>query len=224
MHVTITPKILYFGTPVVLISSLNPDGSPNLAPMSSAWWLDQSAMLGMASRSQTVANLRRDPRCVLNLASADLVGAVDRLALLTGRNPVPDYKQKMGYVYQPDKFGAAGLTPQRSMGVPAPRVAECPVQLEATIERMHPFGLPGDMVVAMEARILKVHIQDWLLVPGHPNHIDPERWNPLIMNFCEFFGLSAKVHHSRLGEVYGPPAGASAPLDEVEACAVELAS
>ena len=38
MHQTIEPAILYFGTPVVLISTLNEDGSPNLAPMSSAWW------------------------------------------------------------------------------------------------------------------------------------------------------------------------------------------
>jgi flavin reductase (DIM6/NTAB) family NADH-FMN oxidoreductase RutF len=31
---TIEPKILYFGTPVALISSLNEDGSTNLAPIS----------------------------------------------------------------------------------------------------------------------------------------------------------------------------------------------
>ena len=31
MHSPIDPAILYFGTPVVLVSSLNPDGSANLA-------------------------------------------------------------------------------------------------------------------------------------------------------------------------------------------------
>jgi flavin reductase (DIM6/NTAB) family NADH-FMN oxidoreductase RutF len=206
MHITIEPKILYFGTPVVLISSMNADGSANLAPMSSAWWLGQSAMLGMSTRSQTVANLRRDPHCVLNLPSADLVGAVDRLALLTGRYPVPAYKQKMGYIYEPDKFGAARLTPQPATLVAPPRVAECPVQLEAVIERMHDFGPAEDMLTAMEASMLRVHIDETLVVPGHQDHIDPEQWNPLIMNFCEFFGLSGKVHDSRLGEVYGPPA------------------
>jgi flavin reductase (DIM6/NTAB) family NADH-FMN oxidoreductase RutF len=29
---TITPKILYFGTPVALISSINEDETPNLVP------------------------------------------------------------------------------------------------------------------------------------------------------------------------------------------------
>ena len=36
MHRTVEPAILYFGTPVVLVSSQNEDGSPNVAPMSSA--------------------------------------------------------------------------------------------------------------------------------------------------------------------------------------------
>src|SRR5580704_2526100 len=36
---TIEPKIPYFGTPVALISSLNEDGTTNLAPMSSFWAL-----------------------------------------------------------------------------------------------------------------------------------------------------------------------------------------
>lgn len=35
-HTVIEPNILYFGTPVVLISTENADGTPNLAPMSSA--------------------------------------------------------------------------------------------------------------------------------------------------------------------------------------------
>ncbi|MEQ4723643.1 hypothetical protein [Nonomuraea sp. B19D2] len=38
-HVTIELSILYFGTPVVLLSTENPDGTFNLAPMSSAWAL-----------------------------------------------------------------------------------------------------------------------------------------------------------------------------------------
>jgi flavin reductase (DIM6/NTAB) family NADH-FMN oxidoreductase RutF len=143
MHKVIEPKILYFGTPVVLISTLNEDGSANLAPMSSAWWLNQSCMLGMSSRSQTVQNLMRERQCVLNLPSSDLVGAVDRLALFTGRNPVPEYKAVSGYQYEPDKFGIAGLTPEPSDLVKPPLAAECPVQLEAEVIQIHPFNEPS---------------------------------------------------------------------------------
>ena len=63
----LNPKMLYFGTPVVLVSSLNPDGTTNIAPMSSAWWVGKTAMLGLSVHSQTVRNLEQRPACVLNL-------------------------------------------------------------------------------------------------------------------------------------------------------------
>ena len=112
MHQLVDLKVLYFGTPVVLISTRNPDGTANLAPMSSAWWLGDQAMLGMNTGSQTTRNLMRERECVLNLPSADLAGAVDRLALLTGSPELSPHKIEKGYRYEPDKFGAAGLTPR----------------------------------------------------------------------------------------------------------------
>jgi hypothetical protein len=39
MHIKSYPSILYFGTPVVLISTKNPNGTDNLAPISSIFWL-----------------------------------------------------------------------------------------------------------------------------------------------------------------------------------------
>ncbi|HEY4388727.1 MAG TPA: flavin reductase family protein [Ktedonobacteraceae bacterium] len=206
MHKVIEPKILYLGTPVVLISTRNEDDSANLAPMSSAWWLNQSCMLGMSSRSKTVENLLRERQGVLNLPSADLVSAVDRLALTTGRHPVPDTKEKIGYRYEPDKFGIAGLTPLAADLVNAPLVAECPIQLEATVEQVHPFDEQNSTIRAIEMSIVRVHIDEQLLVPETENYIDPEKWNPLIMNFCEFFSLSGKIHPSRLEPAfYGLP-------------------
>ncbi len=84
MHTSIEPGILYFGTPVVLISTINPDGSANLAPMSSVFWLGWRCALGLAAVSRTPQNMIRTGECVLNLPSADLVTMVDRLALTTG--------------------------------------------------------------------------------------------------------------------------------------------
>lgn len=203
MHTVINPKILYFGTSVVLISTMNEDGTPNLAPMSSAWWLNQSCMLGLSSKSQTVQNLIREDECVLNLPSVDLIPAIDRLTLLTGRNPVPESKAMRGYKYEADKFGIAGLTPLPSQLVQAPRVKECPVHLEAKFVKLHPFEEPSSLV-AIEVRIEKVHIEDYLLMDGNPNYVDPSKWNPMIMNFCEYFGLSEQLSVSKLAPVFGP--------------------
>ena len=154
-HTAVDPAILYFGTPVVLISTLNEDGSPNLAPMSSAWWLGWGCMLGMTSGSKTVENLRRSRQCVLNLPSAEQVAAVDRLALTTGSNPVPRYKVAMGFQFVADKLDRAQLTATPSELVEPPRIAECPVQMEAELNVEHPFGL-GNSRIRTEIAALEV--------------------------------------------------------------------
>ena len=131
MHVKSEPSILYFGTPVVLISTLNEDETYNLAPMSSAFWLGWRCILGLAASSKTTQNMMRTGECVLNLPSVEEVAAVDRLARTTGSNPVPESKMRKGYRYEFDKFGLAGLTPAVSETVGPPRARECPLQLEA---------------------------------------------------------------------------------------------
>jgi flavin reductase (DIM6/NTAB) family NADH-FMN oxidoreductase RutF len=204
MKTVIQPKMLYLGTPVVLISTLNEDGTPNIAPMSSAWWLRQSCMLGLGKSSKTAENLLRERECVLNLPSADLVDVVDRLAMLTGRDPVPTYKLQMGYRFEPDKFGVAGLNTETSDLVKAPRIGECPIQLEARIVRVHEFGEAESLHVAFEASILRVHMEDDLLMDGTSNYIDSERWRPLIMSFCEFYGLGQKLGQSKLARAWAP--------------------
>src|SRR3954469_24069343 len=115
MHKTIEPTILYFGTPVALISSLNEDGSANIAPMSSAWWLGWSSMLGLGSMGKTSENLIRTRECVINLPSDKQVSHVDRLALTTGKDPVPEKKLGWGYRYEGEKFVCAGFTPTPSL-------------------------------------------------------------------------------------------------------------
>lgn len=122
MHPTIEPAILYFGTPVVLVSTTNEDGSPNLAPMSSAWWLGWRCMLGFGARSKTPQNMRRTGECMLNLPSAEMVASVNRLARLTGSDPAPEHKLRMGYRHERYKFGVAGFTAVPSETVAAPRM------------------------------------------------------------------------------------------------------
>jgi flavin reductase (DIM6/NTAB) family NADH-FMN oxidoreductase RutF len=200
MHKTIEPSILYFGTAVALISTVNEDGSPNIAPMSSAWWLGWSCMLGLGSMGQTSENLIRTRECVINLPSEHEVTHVDRLALTTGRNPVPAKKVGWGYRYEPQKFEVADLTPMPSVAVRPPRIAECPVQMEGIVHDVRPFG-KNVAANAFEVHIVKLHVDESLLedAGGRP-HIDPVKWRPLIMSFCRFFGIGGEAHPSRLAE------------------------
>lgn len=199
-HTAIEPGILYFGTPVVLISSTNEDGSANLAPMSSAFWLGWRAVLGLGVRSRTAQNLVRTGEGVLNLPSSSMAAAVDRLALTTGVDPVPAGKRERGYFHVADKFGRAGLTAVASTTVGPPRVAECPVAMEVVVEAVHPVGDDGG-VVAFEVRVQRVFVHESIRLPGSEDRIDPDAWRPLIMSFQKFYGLGSQVHPSTLARI-----------------------
>ncbi len=196
----VEPKIMYFGTPVVLISTINQDGTANLAPMSSAWWLGQSCMLGLGRSSKTLENLRRTGECVLNLPSADLVENVDKLALTTGSSIMPAYKTSMGFEIIEDKFIQAGLTPIPAELVTPPRVLECPIQLEARVSQIHDFQT--DFAAAVEVRIIRVYMDDSILNTEKRHGVDTDKWKPLLMSFCEFYSLGKNLHPSRLAKVF----------------------
>ncbi len=186
-HVAVEPKILYFGTPVVLISTTNENGSANLAPISSAWALGWHLALGLGRAGKSVENLERAGECVLNLPSSDLWPAVERLAPLTGKNPVPAHKAAQ-FRFEEDKFSAAGLTPAPSALVTPPRVQECPLQIEARLESIQPLGDGACLAVV---RAVKVHAHPSIVLG--PNHIDPAAWHPLIYNFRHYFGLGPEL-------------------------------
>ena len=104
-HVTIEPSILYLGTPVVLISTQNGDGTANLAPMSSAWWLGWRCMLGLQTASQTPQNMIRTGQCVLNLPTVGQADAVNRLARLTGTKEIPELNRSWATLTSPTSSG-----------------------------------------------------------------------------------------------------------------------
>jgi flavin reductase (DIM6/NTAB) family NADH-FMN oxidoreductase RutF len=205
MHRLSNPSILYFGTPVALISTLNADGTPNLAPISSVFWLGYRCVIGIAVSSKTTENLLRTKQAVINLPSVDNVDAVNRLALTTGTDPVPPAKAARGYRYEGDKFGIAGLTPVPARIVKAPRVLECPVNLEAELITVNPLGVEAGIqnvrTYALELKVLQVHLEEDILMEANGNRIDPDKWRPLIMSFQEFYGLGEKVSGSRLATV-----------------------
>ena len=199
-HRAIAPAINYWGTPVVLVSTLGADGTVNVAPMSSAWWLGWSCMLGFDATSATVANLTRERECVLNLASPDEADAVNALALTTGSAAVPLHKKLLGYRHESDKLACAGLTPLPATEVRAPRLAECPVQLEAVVASVRPFARDDARMAipacAIEVRIVAVHVDETLL--AGTDRVDPDRWQPLLMSFRELYGRGERIAPSRL--------------------------
>jgi flavin reductase (DIM6/NTAB) family NADH-FMN oxidoreductase RutF len=200
---TISPKILYFGTPVAIVTSANEDGSANLAPISSFWALGWTVVLGLLRDTKTLANLEANPDCVINLPSPDLWRQVELLAPLTGLDPVPAEKAAK-FHSEHDKFRAAELTPLESEVVSVPRVRECPAQLEARVKKIH--ALDGESKLnqltggaAVEVAVERVHLrEDYIL---GENYVDPSRWQPLIYNFRHYYGLGAELGKTFRAEV-----------------------
>jgi flavin reductase (DIM6/NTAB) family NADH-FMN oxidoreductase RutF len=157
-HRAIRPNILYFGTPVALITTISEDGSHNIGPMSSAWALGYTVVMGWEITAKTLENLDRERECVVNLPGPDLADKVEALAPLTGRNPPAEHKADK-FRYEPDKFGEVGLTREESQTVTPPRIAECPLQLEAKVTAIHePATRPdGEFFRIVEAHVVCVH-------------------------------------------------------------------
>jgi flavin reductase (DIM6/NTAB) family NADH-FMN oxidoreductase RutF len=190
---TIEPKILYFGTPVALVSSLNEDGKTNLAPMSSFWALGWTLVLGLVDETKTADNLRRHPECVVNLPTPEMWQQVEKLAPLTGKNPVPELKAKK-FHFEPEKFETANLTPLASDVVKPKRAKECAVHMEARVTQLHNLSgkklLQAGGAIAAEVEVLRVHVATEFILEG--DYIDPGKWSPLIYNFRHYYRLAEK--------------------------------
>ena len=200
-HKVINPGILYFGTPVALLTTLDETGNANIGPMSSVWGLGWTLLLGLECASKTYQNLIAQKECVVNLADPTLFQKVEKIANLTGANPVPEYK-KGRYRYERDKFGAAGFSKIASEEVQPPRIAECRLQLESVfrnemIIRDDPKELSP--VAAVEVRVVKVHADESMVFDD--KHIDPKQWSPLIYNFRHYQGLDKELGKTFKAEI-----------------------
>lgn len=201
--VEIRPKILYYGTPVALIVTENEDGTFNLAPMSSSWTLGYTIVLGLGNSSQTSANLHKRPELTINFPSPEMFEAVERLAPLTGRDPAPEEKRAQ-FRTERRKFEAAGLTSIASRDVRPPRVAECPLQLEATVAKIHNASDPQLGASIVEAQVQRVYAHP-TIVQGE-SHIDVSQWHPLLYVYRHYFGR---------GQYLGPTFRADTKLERL---------
>jgi flavin reductase (DIM6/NTAB) family NADH-FMN oxidoreductase RutF len=199
--INIEPNILYFGTPVALITTLDQSERPNIGPMSSVWALGWTLMLGLECSSKTYQNLIAQKECVINFPPASLFSQVEKIANLTGANPVPDYKIGR-YKYDPDKFASGGFTSIKSDLVHPPRIAECQFHLEAVLKNVLEIKddpKEASAVAAVEVRVIRIHADERLITSDE--HINPQNWDPLIYNFRHYYGLGKELGKTFKAEI-----------------------
>jgi len=198
---TIHPKILYFGTPVALITTIDGCGQPNIGPMSSVWALGYKLVLGLGCDGKTFSNLIAQKECVVNIPSTNLQQNIESIAHLTGVHPVPESKKSL-YRYEPDKFTAGGFSAVGSQVVRPPAIKDCPIQLEAILEQHSIIDFDADGqpdVAAITVKVVNVRVHENILIGN--DHIDPGKWSPLIYNFRHYFGLGKALGKNFKAEI-----------------------
>ncbi len=195
--IVIAPSILYYGTPITLISTINALGEANISPISSSWALGDRVVLGFSLDAQGFLNLQENRECVINVASPENLDGIGKIADTTGRNPPSSVGRE--YRFESDKFALGGFTKLESDRVTPPRIAECKLQLEARVLAIH--ELSGDCgCAAVETQVIRVHAHADIVVPG-TNHIDPQKWHPLFYVFRHYFSTGERLGKNSWAEI-----------------------
>ena len=150
--------------PIAWTSTLNEDGSANLAPFSffTGVTSDPPTCLICVSRHRgtrkkdTWVNIERSGEFVIHVVTDALASQMNATSRV--------------FPYGVDEIVEAGLTKLASELVAPPRVAEAPVAMECRLDRIIEIGRAGTAVIIGE--ILLWHVRDDLLVGGR---LDPGR-------------------------------------------------
>lgn len=147
--------------PIAVVSTLNIDGTSNLAPFSFFTAVSASPMiiafcpLIRSSDSEfkdTVKNILREREFVLNFCTED---NYEKVNLASTELP-----------YGEDEFKFSGLTPIDSDFVKAKRVKESPVQFECVFRDMLCYGTTPGSGSLITGEVKLVHVEDKVMRDG----------------------------------------------------------
>ena len=149
--------------PIAWVSTLNEDGSANLAPFSffsgvgsdpptCLFCVGRKGRVEIGSKKDTWANVERTGEYVIHVVPDALAARMN----LTSKE----------YPHGFDEFQVAGLLKLPSERVAPPRLAEAPVAMECRLLQLHEVGEPGDGTAVIIGEILFWHVHDDVVVGG----------------------------------------------------------
>lgn len=157
--------------PIAWISSINEDGSNNLAPFSFFTAVSAQPMIiafcpmirsSTGEIKDTAKNILERKHFVINFVTEELAQKVN-----TTSQEVP---------YGEDEFKLANLTPIDSLKVKAKRVAESPVHFECHYRDHLSYGNHPGAGMIITGEVLQVHVNEDIL---DGDKIDTKRFNPV---------------------------------------------
>jgi flavin reductase (DIM6/NTAB) family NADH-FMN oxidoreductase RutF len=167
---TISPDAAYYWMvasivprPIAWVSTLNEDGSANLAPFSfftgvgsdpatCLFCVGRKGKVEIGDKKDTWANVERTREYVINVVPDALAQQMN----LTSKE----------YPHGFDEFAVSGVTKAPSELVAPPRVLEAPVAMECKLLQLHEVGDPGDGTAVVIGQIVMFHVRDEVVTGG----------------------------------------------------------
>ena len=147
--------------PIAVISTVNEDGSNNLAPFSFFTAVSAKPMIvsfcpfirtSTGEKKDTLVNIEREKEFVLNFATVDLA---EKINMASTELP-----------YGEDEFAFAKLTPIDSEEVKAKRLEESPSQFECVLRDILSYGNDPGMGSLVTGEVVRAHFRDDVLKDG----------------------------------------------------------
>jgi flavin reductase (DIM6/NTAB) family NADH-FMN oxidoreductase RutF len=150
--------------PIALVSTISIDGILNLAPFSffNAVASNPPTIVFSSSRhtddkrKDTLSNIEQTGEFVVNVVVDDIAEAMNRTAA--------------EFPAEVSEFELAGLTPEASDLVKAPRVAESPVNMECKLQQVIPLGQGAHEHGLVIGEVVLMHVRDDILNGHRVNH------------------------------------------------------
>ena len=160
MSATILPR------PIAWVSTVSPEGVPNLAPFSFFTGIAANPMSLCFAPVNDRHGKKKDTLINIEAMKQFVVNIVDE------KNAVKMNQTSAPYPYGVSEFTKAGLTPLPSAVVKPPRVAESPVSYECEliqIVRLGEGALAGNLVIG---KVVRFHCDDRVYGDGAIRHQD----------------------------------------------------
>ncbi len=157
--------------PIAVVSTLNHNGSFNLAPFSFFTGVSASPMIiafcpmtrsSDGQKKDTLINIEREKEFVINFCTEKIA---DQVNLCSQEIP-----------YGEDEFKLSGLTPLKSKTIRAPRMAESPIQFECILRDILSYGNTIGSGSLITGEVKLIHIDETLYDQGR---ISTDLFNPI---------------------------------------------
>lgn len=162
------PSALLYPTPVVLATSVDENGKPNVCTLAAAGILSgvpPQVSISIMPTRYSHALISKTKEYVLNIPTADIVKETDYCGIVSGRTV--------------DKFKKTGLTSVNSKKVRPPAISECPVSLECRVKDILRLG-SHDVFVG---EVVNINVNEDVLNQAKRivdyGKLKPITWNPI---------------------------------------------